>query len=202
MPDDTILCWRSNLTPTRHITVADYKAWVAEGEGGKKKIARFFADRLTERYVDPVTHLEARWKNGFSFMAVSCLLIETLETFYQGWESTEPTKTQRGRSKLAFRLFFNHQREFEPFRSHADKFWKHVRCGILHQGETSGGWIVGRHGSLFNKADLEVNATKFHRALSRVIRDYSQQLQKEPLSADIWQKFKTKMNAIIKNCEP
>jgi hypothetical protein len=202
MPDDTILCWRSKLTATGHVTVADYKTWAADGEKGKKKIAQLLAYRLTERYVDPVTHLEPRWKSGFSIMAVSCLLIETLETFCQGWESTEPTKSQPGKSKHAFQLFFSHQRQFKQFQSHAAAFWKHVRCGILHQGETTGGWIVGRKGPLFDKNDLEVNATKFHSLLTQAITDYSHQLQKEPLSADIWQKFKTKMNAIIKNCEP
>lgn len=195
MPDDTILCWRSKLTATGHVTVADYKAWAADGENGKKKIARLFADRLRERYVDPVTHLGPKWRNGFSIMAASCLLIETFESFRQGWESTEG----KGMGPVAFCYFFDHEKRFRTFHGHGQQFYKHVRCGILHQGETTGGWMVGREGPLFNKNELKVNATKFHHTLTRVIGDYSHQLQREPLSADIWQRFKTKMNAIVKN---
>ncbi len=71
MPDDTILSWRSNLTRSGHVTVADYNTWTGEGEEGKTKIAQFIAERLRERYVEPVTHLKRKWKNGFSIMAVS-----------------------------------------------------------------------------------------------------------------------------------
>jgi hypothetical protein len=89
MPDDTILCWTSSLTTSGHVTVADYKAWQAQGDRGRQKIAEFFRARIRERYVEPVLALGPDQKNGFSIMALSCLLIETYETFRQGWPSSD-----------------------------------------------------------------------------------------------------------------
>ena len=137
MPDDTILCWKTTLaTPTSHVTVADYAAWRAEGEAGKAKIAEFFRERMRERYIDPVLALDADEKNGFSIMALSCLMLETCETFRQGWRSSI------GKSERAFVSFFGREDLFGDFRGHASEFWKNVRCGILHQGETTR--VVGR----------------------------------------------------------
>ena len=90
MPNSTILCWKDK---TR---VRDYKNWKAAAD--QQKLSKLIVNRLTERYIDPV--LETASPNGFTSMAVSCLLIETLEAFYQGWPSTE------NRSQLAFCLFF------------------------------------------------------------------------------------------------
>ena len=47
------------------------------------------------RALDLYPDIKAK-KNGFYVMAVSCLLIETLESFWQGWESTEPHKDAKG----------------------------------------------------------------------------------------------------------
>jgi hypothetical protein len=134
MPDDTILCWNTTLTtPTGHVTVADYKTWRAEGEPGKAKIAEFFRERVRERYIEPVMVLNGEEKNGFSIMAQSCLLMEAYETFRQGWPSSDK------KSASAFCFFFDREDLFRDFRGHAQQFYKNVRCGILHQGETTGG---------------------------------------------------------------
>jgi len=51
----------------------------------KHKVAQLLRERLAERYIDPVNALSADEKNEFAIMALSCLLIETLESFRQGW---------------------------------------------------------------------------------------------------------------------
>jgi hypothetical protein len=198
MPNDTILWWNSTLsTPTGHVTVADYKAWRAEGEGGKGKIAEFFRGRMWERYIGPVLALDADEKNGFSIMAVSCLLIETYETFRQGWPSSD------NKSALAFCRFFDREDLFRDFSGHAQQFYKNVRCGILHQGETTSGWQITReHGEpLFDPSTHTVHATKFHTRLAKVIDQYRDDLNANSLASDIWKNFITKMNATIENCE-
>jgi hypothetical protein len=68
-------------------------------------------------------------------MAVSCLMIEALECFRQGWIDTK----ERGKGAQAFRLFFDTAEPLKEFRGYAPAFYTHVRCGILHQAETTGG---------------------------------------------------------------
>jgi len=198
MPDDTILCWKSTLTSNGHVTVADYTAWRAEGEAGKRKIAEFFRDRVRERYIEPVLVLAPDEKNGFSIMALSCLMIETYETFRQGWPSSD------NKSALAFCRFFDREDLFHDFRGHAQQFYKSVRCGILHQGETTGGWQITRASGkpLFDPGTRTVHATKFHALLAKVIDKYQEDLNANLLTSDIWKHFLTKMTAAIDNCEP
>jgi hypothetical protein len=204
MPDDTILCWTwppalhhllTAAGPNRHVTVKDCNDWLKEPDAGRDKLAEFFRQRLRERYIDPVLRPSLLDENGFSIMAVSCLLVETFETFRQGWDSSN------GRSQLAFCNFFDRESKFHDFKGHAQSFYQNVRCGILHQGETTGGWTIRLLGPLFEVANRKVNADIFHKTLVQVIDDYVVQLKTEPVSADVWQKFKTKLKATIKNCE-
>lgn len=198
MPDDTILCWKSTLTSNGHVTVADYKAWRGEGEGGKDKVAEFFRERMRERYIEPLLALDSDEKNGFSIMAVSCLMIETYETFQQGWPSSD------NKSALAFCRFFDREDLFRDFRGHAQQFYKNVRCGILHQGETTGGWQITRANSkpLFDAGTHTVHATKFHALLAKVMDRYRDDLDANLLTSEIWRHFLTKMKATIDNCWP
>lgn len=191
MADNTLLSTK--------VTVAIYRKM--EQERDWEGIAEFIHHRFRERYIIPVIDIDPDEKNGFLLMAVACLLIETLETFYQGWESTAPTKTESGKSKLAFKLFFDHQWQFKSFQSHAAAFWKHVRCGILHQGEATGGWRVKRSGLLFDEDELLVNATKFHQRVAGALDSYRRELLRSSWDSQRWNNFRTKMNATIKNCE-
>lgn len=173
-----------------------------ERQHDREGIADFIHHRFRERYVVPVLAVPAEEKSGFLILAVSCLLLEALESFYQGWESTERTRTQPGRSKEAFRLFFKHQWRFKAFGDHAEQFYKNVRCGILHQAETKGGWHIHRRGRLFDEDELIVNATLFHGNLSGALDDYRRELIRSPWDSLRWDNFRNKMKATIKNCEP
>ena len=197
MPDDTILCWKSSLTSTGHVTVADYKAWRTKGEPDKVKIAEFFRKRMRERYVEPVLALDADEKNGFSIMALSCLMIETYETFRQGWPSSD------NKSALAFCYFFEREDLFSAFRGRCRQFYTNVRCGILHQGETTGGWQITRENGepLFDPTTHTVHATKFHAKMAEVIDKYRDDLSSNRLTSEIWKHFTKKMKATIDNCE-
>lgn len=63
----------------------------------REGIANFIRERFSERYIEP---LRTKKAHGFCIMAVCCLMIEALESFWQGWPDT------RGRSREAFRSFF------------------------------------------------------------------------------------------------
>ena len=158
---------------------------------------RLFARDSANGISTPVLCLEPSEKNGFSIMAVSCLLIEAYETFRQGWPSSD------NKSALAFCYFFDREDHFEVFRGHLQGFYEHVRCGILHQGETTGGWKLTRADGkpLFEHCERTVHASKFHALLVEVIDEYCALLNREPTTSDTWRKFKRKLKATLQNCE-
>ena len=81
---------------SERVTVAEYLK--LEKNKDQKGIAKFIQDRFTERYIEPLRGCNT---HGFSIMAVSCLMIEALESFRQGWPDTDG----KGKSKRASRSF-------------------------------------------------------------------------------------------------
>lgn len=69
------------------VKISDYE--LMEREKNKVAISDFVFKRLSERYIIPLENVPFKFKNGFSLIANACLLIETLESFWQGWDSTE-----------------------------------------------------------------------------------------------------------------
>ena len=205
MPDDTVLCGRPGSADA--VTVAVYRGWELEADHGWSKKPDFIGRRLFERYIEPVRALDLHpdtkeKKNGFYIMAVSCLLIETLESFWEGWETTEPHRDNRGnrvpgRSRDAFDRFFRRQARFGVFDG--SDFYKRVRCGILHQGETTSGWKILRSGPLFD-GNKTVNAVRFHNQLRSAIGDYVRELQTSAPGSQVRINFDQKMSAVIRNC--
>lgn len=182
-PDDTELALG--------FTVRDYKKARDASPPDRHAIAKAIRARFANRYITPV---RAK-KRSFTIMAVSCLMIEALESFRQGWESSD------GRSKAAFCFFFDAFDEFKDFRGHAQEFYKHIRCGILHQAETTGGWRLRRDSSpLFDSAARTINTVRFLDALETVLNRFCDDLEKLPWNSAEWTNVRKKMNAIIKNC--
>jgi hypothetical protein len=128
---------------SKSVTVAKYQEY--EAAPNPKGIADFIQERFTERYILPMT---GKNKHGFAMMAVSCLMIETLESFKQGWldtnKKTEYAGKRRSLGEVAFHEFFQGNPLFKDFIGVEEDFWKGVRCGILHQGETTRGWHIVR----------------------------------------------------------
>jgi hypothetical protein len=184
MPNDALLS--SSTRRSRYLSL--------EANRDREAIADFFTERFTERYIMPIEATPKTAKHGFTIMAVSCLLIETLEAFWRGWPTTER------QSQLAFCQFFSRSPKFHALLGHVPEFYKHVRCGILHQSETTGGWTILRRGNLFDAASLTLNATKFHRELQREITDYATLLRTEPWDSERWAAFRKKMSSICANC--
>ncbi|MGD0412998.1 MAG: hypothetical protein ABSC18_15005, partial [Verrucomicrobiota bacterium] len=77
MPDTTLL--------SKNYTVGRYRKLETTRPPDKGEIAKFFVERFTERYITPINAAGCRCKNGFCTMAVSCLMIEALESFWCGW---------------------------------------------------------------------------------------------------------------------
>ena len=172
--------------------VRDYKTARDASPPDRHAIAKAIRSRFQNRYIDPVRAKP----RGFTIMAVSCLMIEALESFLQGWESSD------GQSKASFCFFFDEFDEFKDFRGHAQQFYKHVRCGILHQAETTGGWRIRKDpGSpLLSSAGRTINAVKFLKALEIVLHRFCDDLEELSWDSVEWKNVRKKMNAIIRNC--
>jgi hypothetical protein len=180
-----------------HVRISTYENWRA----GKKKveIADFIYERHYQRYIkpfefdDPVYKKE--YKNGFAVMANCCLLIETLESFYRGWAQS--------RNELNFHKFFSRDNGFKEFATDdmPTQFYKHIRCGILHQGETTGGWAINRSSpKLLDKPKREINAVLFAERLKKSLGTYRDELKASEWDAQIWKDAREKMKSILKNC--
>ena len=169
----------------------------------KEALADFIYGRFYYRYIRPFECSSGKYpryyKNGFSIMANCCLLIETLETFYKGWENSQ------GRSEEAFSEFFKTDKRFLEFAQNniATNFYKHIRCGILHQGETTGGWRITRDGkeNLLDISEKRINATKFMERLTESISDYKRKLKDSEWDDKIWKNAIKKIKAIIKSSQ-
>ena len=123
---------------SKGIKIIDYKKMVLEED--KKEIMNLINKRFQERFIIPLEFIDdSQIKSGFLIMAICCLMIESLESFYRGWEDT------RGRrSPEAFKKFFARVDGLKQFKDVSDNFYKHIRCGILHQAETTGSWRIRR----------------------------------------------------------
>ncbi len=140
------------------------------------------------------------YKNGFSMMANCCLLIETFQTFKEGKESSN------NKSEKMFKIFFEENKKFSDYTKtekvkNKNSFYLHVRCGILHQGETTGGWRINRKKNTPLFDNNNINANKFMDELKNTLKKYKTDLKNADFDTDdIWKMFKVKMAAIIDNC--
>jgi hypothetical protein len=164
------------------------------------QIADFIFQRLQSRYLKPFLFDNIKFikefKNGFSIMANCCLLVETLQSFKNGWGDSDRKSGQ------AFKQFFTTETNFTAFKSKEQEFYVNVRCGILHQGETTGGWTVNRSGkNLFDDKNLVVDSVTFANELVTSLKNYSDNLKAAEWDSEVWDNFRTKMRKIISNCE-
>lgn len=188
--NDFILC------STLEFKISDYeKALKGDVEEGKALIANAITTRLLERYILPCEVKQN--KNGFNVMASCCLLIESIQGFYGGHN-----KTPKG--DKTFEDFFSREKHFELIHKHklGHEIYSHIRCGILHQGETTGGWRIRR--DLYKIIDIQnkiIDANYFRDAMKKAVIDYGGKLKSSDLSDDIWLKCKSKVECLIKNCK-
>lgn len=138
--------------------------------------------------------------SGFAIIALDCLLIETLNQFYNGWDETKGKHWKLFKSSLFFKDEFNISRK-------AEIFYSHFRCGILHQAQTKKQSKIRidtpNMVQISVQEDIEqgliINRKLFHDALKNEIKLYSERL-KNPKSQDDFKlrdNFKIKMNFIV-----
>jgi len=112
-------------------------------------------------------------RNGFTIMAICCLMIESLETFRTG-------RTQRKRLKdhLVYETFFKRRPELLDLAPFALEFYIGIRNGVLHYAQTLAGWRIRRDNSpLFDAKTLTVEADKFHASITMALKADCQALR-------------------------
>lgn len=111
-----------NLNLTLQSNEADWNTAVA-----------ILKDRIEGRYINQIDLLSNDVNaNGFTIMALNCLLIETLYQFKEGKDKTPARQNKEVYSDFLMQEF---PREFNSQRI-AESFYTDIRCGILHSAQT------------------------------------------------------------------
>ena len=180
------------------VTIGDYNNLVDQQD--RNGLAEFLYNRLDSRYLLPHRYegdeYAKKYKNGFSMMASYCLLIETIQSFRNGWGTSDR------RSGDAFKQFFMQTTNFADLKPDADEIYKHIRCGILHQGETTKGWKITRQGgsSVYTPETKTLDAIQFGVELEKELLKYASDLQGADWDSSLWDNFRVKMRKLIEQC--
>lgn len=177
--------------------VADWESIAFSREEDWQKAIDIFRDRIESRYLRYVRQIEGDNNAGFVIMALDCLLIETLQQFYLGEMMTPPRK-----SRDHFISFLT-QRGFGTHftKETAERFYKDIRNGILHQAEVKGSSkiMVRRELPLVKQSDdkkgIIINRRLFHMQLLNEFEEYISRL-KDPEETELRKNFRKKMNYI------
>jgi hypothetical protein len=170
----------------------------------RKAISEFVYQRFNQRYLAPFAMTNKEFNSGFAQMAACCLMIETLESFKNGWKDTRYLKDDNGADIYGGMIFNNffvrHSRYFSDFIGLGNEFYSSIRCGILHQAESNNGWRIKRKGDLYDRSARAINSTRFRNRMRKCLKEYCSELETAPAESDVWKNFKTKMAYIIQNC--
>lgn len=179
---------------TRDVTVGELQTWMDEKtDHSKTEIVKLIRHRFENRYLKHIKCVDS----GFLIMAVSCFVIETLQSFREGEPDTN------GIGQRMFKNFFNNEQDNFPNFSDAIsvEFYKHIRCGILHQSETTNAWRVLRVGKLLDETEFSINAELFLESLNKSVSKYLDELVHSDFDSDLWKKAFIKLKDICENCK-
>lgn len=179
--------------------VYDWKALTFSNEEDWQKAIVIFEDRIRGRFLNFIDLIKCHKYSGFAVLALDCLLIETLQQFREGKKETPnrmgPKYFIRFLTETSFCEFFN--------KEIAEKFYKQIRCGILHQAEAKGNSLVriGQNEPLVKSTEddkgVVVNRKLFHEQLVKVFEEYLSDLR-DPSNEAERDNFKKKMDYICR----
>lgn len=189
------------------------------------ELVRFLRARYTERFFEPIRCLKRAPGNvqgyGFAVMSLCCLLIETLQCYRLGWPSSHPSDlsawaklplnkslpdpdyelrgpfdNQTIASSIAFESFFSDpkHRPFFPNVS-GSAFYQQIRCGLLHQAQTKGGWRIVRSGSYWDDTagQKAINRDEFSQRLEDCFAGFLKELEGGGWDQDPWKNTRKKL---------
>jgi hypothetical protein len=174
-------------------------------------------DRFNQRLITPVDAIQALDAmdshafpegRGFAIVALDCLLLESLYRY----EAGRRTRSS-GETSAAFEALLSSKTQFaEAFapEGRAASFSGAVRNGLLHDGETRGGWLIwrGRAGGALvqRRSDnrLVLNRDAFHAAVKESLAEYFAKLRRprDPAAAKLRKALMDRIDALCTESEP
>ena len=169
-----------------------------------ERMVNIFGDRMESRFLRPIRLIANDCHigefSGFSILALDCLIVETLNQFYSGLNETE------GKHETAFSKFFKNSDFFKDHFSEEKAliFYRHFRCGILHQAQTKKKSLVRvDQDTMIQSVEkdvsrgLIVDRVLFHNALEQEVSSYMEKLRKGgDENRELRANFVKKMNII------
>jgi hypothetical protein len=149
----------------------------------------YFMQRLNLRYFNPIKILQDNGTfegEGFSIMAILCTLVEFLESTFRGlkYRFARNRDLQPFEYNASREVFVDFLSTRVPFCDHFDtdlamEFYTNVRCGLLHEAHTKGGWTIWAKsdvGAIVANDRKTVYRDNFRDAFDICIEEYGKRL--------------------------
>jgi hypothetical protein len=122
---------------------------------------RFYRTRIDTRYLHPIASIQqddTQRGEGFAIAALFCTLIEFLESCERGdnfrfigrtGAKLQPNEYNERQASSYFKGFLRTRKPFNTLipSTLVDSFYQNVRCGLLHEARTKGGWVISTRAS-------------------------------------------------------
>jgi hypothetical protein len=158
----------------------------------------FYRKRIDTRYLDPIASIKRHDRElgeGFAIVALFCTLIEYLESCERGrnFRLVGRSNTTLGDYEYSERDAAGYFKDFlrtrVPFNALVpgdlvESFYRDVRCGLLHEARTKGGWSISAKPSrgllvLQRGTEITLFRNELSSALELYIADYRQRLMSD-----------------------
>ena len=190
-------------------TVGDWQSLQFIDENDWDIAVTIFEDRINFRYMNIIREINGNGKfSGFSIMALSCMLMETLAQFYDGLNTSNDARHPCGHSmnntdfyvqfltekSFIFRHYFNPEQ--------ARIFYQDIRCGLLHACETGRNSRIklsyGERLFVQRGRSLTVYRERFVYVLQNEFDTYCHHLRENNNRQELRPNFRNKMNFICR----
>lgn len=182
-----------------YFTDSDWLRLHFTDESDWQEAIKIFRDRIEGRFFIPIQRMVGYKFSGFAIIALDCLLVETIQQFKKGVYETPKGKGfeyfEEFLTKTGFKAYFD--------KKLAMKFYKQIRCGIIHQAETKNSSTIRKADSLplvklsDDGEGIVINRKKFHNQLESEFTKYLDELGK-PFNRTLRENFKKKMDYICR----
>jgi hypothetical protein len=185
--------------------------------GQQHELVRFLRERYDERFFNPIRQLRLAPSSehgfGFATMALCSLLIETMECYRQGLPTSDGSDLKDLRegcnippdlekqlpqclpgSRKVFISFFErpeHQKFFPDVDG--EVFYKKIRCGLLHQAQTKGGWRITRSGKFWDADAHTIDRDEFAARVAECFDALINELKATDFDKGVWPNVRTKL---------
>lgn len=156
---------------------------------------RFYRMRIDTRYLCPIASIrrhDTDHGEGFAITALFCSLIEFLESCERGYNfkyiggqgnALQCYEYDQHQASTYFKDFLKTRKPFDTLIPSVlvNSFYRDVRCGLLHEARTKGGWVISTaasHDALISQHGMRRTLFRNHLipALETYFVDYRERL--------------------------